>query len=52
MLDLNGAVATVTKYILEMGLYSFQSLSDETQERLEKSYGTDFGSKVDAQLSL
>lgn len=52
MADINTAIGMVVDYIISLGLYSFKSLSDETQNKLEKTYGKDFGKKVNAQLSL
>lgn len=52
MANIETAIGMVVDYIISCGLYSFKSLSDDTQKRLKGTYGKDFGKKVDAQLSL
>lgn len=52
MVNLDTAVTLVVNHIVQLGLYSFKSLGEETQDKLTNTYGKDFGKKVDAQLSL
>lgn len=52
MASKNKAVGMVVEYIVAYGLYSFSSLTDDTQERLTKAYGEGFKDQVNAQLSL
>jgi hypothetical protein len=46
------AVDMVVDYIIANHLYSFESLSDETQEKLANAYGEDFGNSVNRRLEL
>ena len=46
------AVTMVTEYIVALGLYSFKSLTEETQRKLISAYGSDFEQKVNAQLTM
>ena len=46
------AIATVIKYIITNELYSFQSLSEETQKKLVGAYGPSFGKQVNKGLGF
>jgi len=46
------AVCMVIEYILSAGLYSFKSLTEDTQSKLIEAYGEEFEHKVNAQLAL
>lgn len=52
MVNFDTAVTLVVNHIVQLGLYSFKSLGEETQDKLTSTYGKDFGKKVDAQLPL
>lgn len=52
MANLNTATIMVAKYIITMGLYNFQSLSEETKKKLIHAYGKNFGARVNAKLAL
>ena len=52
MVQLNKAVLAVARYIISNELYSFKSLSDKTQERLVKRYGSKFEIDVNKAIGL
>lgn len=52
MAHINTAVRLVVKHIIQNGLYSFKSLTEDTQEKLINAYGADFEEKVNANLVL
>ena len=52
MANVSTAVGLVVEYIVTNGLYSFKSLTEDTQRELIKAYGTSFEDQVNAQLIL
>lgn len=52
MAHIDTAVKMVIDYIVTNGLYSFQSLAEETQTKLLSAYGASFEGKVNAGLQL
>ena len=51
-MSLSQAVITVVEYIIANELYSFQSLSEETQDKLIGAYGPNFGQQVNINLGF
>ena len=51
-MSLSQAVITVVEYIIANELYSFQSLSEETQAKLICAYGPNFGQQVNLSLGF
>ena len=52
VMSVSKAVVMVVNFIQENELYSFQSLAEETQEKLISTYGKAFESKVNNCLNL
>lgn len=52
MAHVSKAVFMVVEYIVSNELYNFQSLANETQERLIKAYGSNFEVKVNKALGF
>lgn len=52
MANISMAVKMVVEFIQENELYSFQSLAEDTQEKLLDTYGSSFESKVNSCLNL
>lgn len=52
VISVSKAVKMVVKYIKENELYSFKSLTEETQAKLLSTYGSNFESKVNNCLNL
>ena len=50
-MSMNQAAIAVTEYIITNELYSFQSLSEETQDKLG-AYGPNFGQQVNINLGF
>ena len=46
------AIMEVCDFIIRMELYHFNSLSDETKQKLKSEYGSDFGKDVDTALGF
>ena len=51
-MSMNQAPIAVTEYIITNELYSFQSLSEETQDKLIGAYGPNFGQQVNINLGF
>ena len=52
MAHVSKAVFMVVEYIITNELYNFQSLANETQERLIQAYGSNFEAKVNKELGF
>ena len=52
MANISVAVTMVVDYIVTNNLYSFESLTEETQQKLINAYGKYIGHHVNARLPL
>ena len=52
MANIGMAIKMVVEFIQENELYNFQSLTENTQEKLLNTYGSNFESQVNSCLNL